>query len=94
MMRRAQSLPTFSPIMGENEPRSEGMLSKEQIKKSSEIALKGYHVPAGWDEADWEYRKERCRKAKSEFVPNAVRNAADIKEALKLAEKIAKKVKK
>ncbi len=69
-------------------------LTTEQIKKSSEIAMKGYHVPAGWSEADWEYRKERCRKAKSEFVPNAVRNEVDIKEANKLAEKIAKKVKK
>ena len=67
------------------------MLTKEQIKRASKIAVKGYHVPVGWSEDDWEDRKERCRRAKEEFVPNFVRNQVDIKEAIKLAEKAAKK---
>lgn len=66
------------------------MLTTEQIKRASKIAMKGYHVPATWSEATWEYCKMMCRRTK-EFVPNAIQNAASIKEAIKIAEKAARK---
>ena len=67
------------------------MLSKEQIKKSSEIAVKGMHPPAGWNYEAWESAKLACRQAVEEYVLNPVRNKVDIQKTLKEAEKAAKK---
>ena len=62
------------------------MLTKEQIKKSSEKAVKGFHIPAGWGKETWEHNMLMCIKTEL-FVPNAVRNQVEIKEAVKQAEK-------
>ena len=62
------------------------MLTKEQIKKSSEKAVKNFHIPAGWGKETWEHNMLMCIKTEM-FVPNAVRNQVEIKEAVKQAEK-------
>lgn len=62
------------------------MLSKEQIKKSSAKAAKGFHIPSGLSKETWEHNMLMCIRTEL-FVPNAIRNAVEIKEAIKQAER-------
>ena len=66
-------------------------LTTEQIKKSSKIAARGFHIPQGFSKEIWEHNMLMCIRAEL-FVPNEIRNAAEIKEKNKQAEKLAKKV--
>ncbi|KKL71287.1 hypothetical protein LCGC14_2096420 [marine sediment metagenome] len=66
-------------------------LTTEQIKKSSEIAVRGFRIPKGWSEEAWLAATRACISAKEEYVLNSVRNKVSIHEALKIAEKAAKR---
>lgn len=68
-----------------------GALSKEQIKKDSEKAVKGMHPPAGFNYEAWESAKLACRRAVDEYVLNPVRHKKDIEQANREAEKIIKR---
>ena len=67
-------------------------LTTEEIKRASKLAVKGYHPPKGYTEETWEAAKLACRRAIDEYVLNTVRNKMEIKESIRLAEKISRGV--
>ena len=62
-------------------------ITREQIKRASEIAEKDYHIPLTWSKETWESSMGQSNRAIKEFVPNAERNKVSILEAIKKAEK-------
>lgn len=61
------------------------LLTKQEIQEASKKAVRGFHLPEGWNKESLESAMRNVIKSREEFVPNAVRNKVEIKEAIKLA---------